>query len=79
MRVTPMKHKVFVKKAKAFGFNLPNRKGSQTSHQKYVGYVNGEKRTVIVDGNLREFPPHLLRTMISQTGISVNEFLSKAA
>ncbi|MBI5150791.1 MAG: type II toxin-antitoxin system HicA family toxin [Candidatus Omnitrophica bacterium] len=55
------------------GFVFSRQRGS---HQQFVGFVHGKKHRVTVIANQKKFAPGTLRSMIRQSGISENEFVS---
>ena len=55
------------------GFVLSRQRGS---HQQFVGLVHGKKHRVTVIANQKSFAPGTLRSMIRQSGLSENEFVS---
>ena len=55
----------------ANGFVLNNTVGS---HKQFIATIKNIKRRVTVDGSNDEFDDFLLRSMISQSGLSRDEF-----
>lgn len=58
---------------KRSGFYLSRIKGS---HQQFVGHVRDQKRRVTVISNQKQFTPKTLASMISQSGLTEDEWLA---
>ena len=56
-----------------YGFVLSRQKGS---HQLFVGFIHGKKRRVTVIANQKIFAPGTLKSMIRQSGLSEEKFIS---
>ncbi|MGH2574333.1 MAG: type II toxin-antitoxin system HicA family toxin [Ignavibacteria bacterium] len=55
----------------ANGFEYDNTVGS---HAQYIGIIKGQKRRVTVDMHIDDFDDNLIKSMISQSGLSREDF-----
>lgn len=67
----PLTYQEVVAILKSRGFKLEDQEGS---HEQYEGVVNGQKRKVTVDKNDSPYNDFILKSMISQSGLSREEF-----
>ena len=67
----PLKLREVLAILRSLGFD---EKSSVGSHHKYTRIVQGIQRTVTVDHSIDDFDPFLLKSMISQSGFSREEF-----
>ncbi len=56
---------------KAWGFRFDRNKGS---HEQYEGFIGGERKLVTVDTAISAFSDFLMGSMISQSGLSRDNF-----
>lgn len=71
-RYPPLTPDEVIKILQARGFQKIPKSGS--SHVKYEGFINGKRRVVTVDVKEKEFGVPLMHSIISQSGLSREEF-----
>ncbi|MFA5805492.1 MAG: type II toxin-antitoxin system HicA family toxin [Melioribacteraceae bacterium] len=67
----PLTYQEVVAILKAWGFKFKDQEGS---HEQYEGVIKGKKRKVTVDSNDSPYDGFILKSMISQSGLSREEF-----